>query len=449
MNSWVCVPSCPAWVKKAHVSGGRGPVELMIRGTYDLCKPGQLVPLSRRIRTRGREDAGRGREIETDTMRVMTRLRYALGLALALATGCVGSSAARADTFYQGKQLVVLVNFAQGGPTDAEGRLFARHIARLLGGNPAVIVQNMGGSNGAVAANWLAKAAAPDGLIVGYFSGIASLRALADPILSPDVARLSFVAAGPGFGVAYARTDIGGVIKKPADLMSKKDFWIGGLRADSDRDLRLRMQLDLLGIRHQYQTGFAAITDARQALQRGEIQMLLEPILAYRAVIEPGLVASGAALPMWLDPLDDGVTFQRSAEADNLPALTFTDVLLQARGELPKSDLFDAWRLVNQMGTLFQRILVTAPDTPGPALTALRNAMAQLADDTAFKEDALKSVKSVPAYLSDARTAALFSHIADPEPRLQTFLRKYIDAASPDATPPPPVPNEAPARATR
>ena len=407
------------------------------------------MPLSRGITDRGRFDAGGGRGIETNAMRVMTRFCHCLAMVVAMSLGLLGTTAVRAQAFYQGKQLVVLVNFEQGGPTDAEARLFARHIARLLGGNPAVVVQNMGGSNGAVAANWLAKAAAPDGLIVGFFSSIASLRALADPIISPDVARLSFVAAGSGFGVAYGRTDIGGPIRKPADLMSKKDFWIGGLRADSDRDLRLRMQLDLLGIRHHYQTGFAAITDARQALQRGEIQMLLEPIRAYRAVIEPGLVASGAALPLWLDPLDDGETFQRSAEADSLPALTFTDVLLQARGELPKSELFDAWRLVNQMGTLFQRILVTAPDTPGPALTALRNAMTRLGDDPLFKDDALKSVKMVPTYHADARTAALFSHIADPEPRLQAFLRKYIDAASPDAVSPPPPPGEVLPRATR
>ncbi len=388
--------------------------------------------------------------ISAATKRVVTCIFRLLTAMLLVGWAFVVPVAAQGETFFQGKQLVVLVNFAQGGPTDAEGRLFARHIARLLGGNPAVIVQNMGGSNGAVAANWLAKAAAPDGLIIGYFTGIASMRALAEPILSSDVARLSFIAAGPGFSVAYARSNIGGPIKKPADLLTRKNFWIGGLRVDSDRDLRLRMQLDLLGIPHLYQPGFAAISDARQAFQRGEIQMLLEPILAYRAAIEPGPVASGTAVPMWIDPLDDGEIFQRSTEADSIPALTFTDVLLQARGSFPNSDLFDAWRLVNQMGTLFQRLLVTAPDTPGPAVMALRNAVARLADDAAFKDDALRSVKMVPTYLSNAKTAALFSHIADPEPRLQEFLRKYIAAVSPDA---PQAPAAAapdlPTRATR
>jgi len=160
---------------------------------------------------------------------------------------------------------------------------------------------------------------------------------------------------------------------------------------------------------------------------------LLEPVPAYRASIEPSLVNNGIAMPLWLDPLDDGERFIRSPEADDLPALTFSDFLLQARGELPKSELFEAWRLVNQMGTVFQRVLVMAPGTPPEAIVAIRKAIDKFADDATFKEDALKSIKLVPNYLSNAKTAALFSRVADPEPSLQTFLRAYIDKVAPGA----------------
>ena len=387
------------------------------------------MPFSGRMTDRGSGIAIGAGGAESIAMRSLMGVRLIIALALSLAWPVLGL----ADTFYQGKQLVVLVNFAQGGPTDAEGRLLARHLARQIGGNPNVVVHDMSGSNGAVAANWLANAAAPDGLILGYFTGIASMRALGDPILSAAVAKLAFVAAGPGIAVAYARTDIGGGIKKPGDLLAKREFWVGGLRPDSDRDMRLRMQLDLLGIKHQYQTGFAGMADARQAFLRGEIQVLMEPITAYRAAIEPGPVNAGMAMPLWFDPLDDGETFTRSPEADNLPALIFTDILVQARGGLPTSALFDAWRLVNQMGTLFQRILVMAPGTPQPALAAVRKAIGRLADDPAFKEDAQKSIKLVPSYMADAKTEVLFRQITDPAPKMQSFLRAFIDQAGPDA----------------
>ena len=377
-------------------------------------------------------------------MRSLLGIRFALAL-VALLAGLVPG---RADNFYQGKQLVVLANFAPGGPTDAEARLIARNLARVVVGSPAVIVQNMGGANGAVAANWLANAAAPDGLILGYFSGIASMRALGDPILDANVAKLAFAAAGPGIAVAYGRSDIGGGIKKASDLIGKKDLWIGGLRPDSDRDIRLRMQLDLLGMKYNYQPGFASIADARQAFQRGEIQVLLEPITAYRTAIEPVLVDTGRALPLWLDPLDDGRAFTRSLEADNLPALTFTDLLVKVRGALPTSEMFEAWRLVNQMGTVFQRVLVMAPGAPQPAIDALRKAIGKLAEDPAFKEDALKSLKQVPSYLTDENTAVLFKRVADPEARLQAFLKKYIEQVDPaagrDKVPPLDTPRKAP-----
>jgi hypothetical protein len=369
-------------------------------------------------------------------MRLHQGMRVALSLMGLLAALVTGSTSGRANNFYQGKQLVVLVNFAPGGPTDAEARLLARNLARLIPGSPSVIVQNMAGSNGAVAANWLANAAAPDGLILGYFTGIAAMRALGDPILSENVAKLAFAAAGPGIAVTYGRTDIGGGIKKPADLLSKKDVWLGGLRIDSDRDIRLRMQLDLLGVKHNYLSGFPAISDARQAFQRGDIQILLEPITAYRASIEPSLVANGTAMPLWLDPLDDGETFIRSPEADNLPALTFSDVLLQKHGELPKSELFEAWRLVNQIGTLFQRVVVMAPGAPDAAVQAVQKAVARFAEDAGFREDALMSIKLVPSFLADSKTAALFRRVTDPEPRLQAFLHKYVDKVRPDAAAP-------------
>lgn len=329
--------------------------------------------------------------------------------------------------FYQGKQLVVLVNFSPGGPTDAEGRLLARHLPRLVGGNPTVVVTNMSGSNGALGANWLANAAAPDGLVLGYFTGIAPMRGLGEPMLSEGVSKHAFVAAGPGISVTYARTDLGGGIKKAADLLKVRELWVGGVAPDNDRDIRMRMQLDLLGIKHQYQTGFAGTADARVAFQRGDIQMFMEPLPTYRAAIESGPVSAGAALPIWIDPIDDGKAFYRSNEADGIPALTFTDSLVAFKGTLPNSQLFDAYRLVNQMGTLFQRILVLAPGAPPAAVTALRSALNKLRTDAEFGADAMKSLKFVPTFLADEATERQFKSVVEPEPAMQAFIRAYVE----------------------
>jgi tripartite-type tricarboxylate transporter receptor subunit TctC len=38
--------------------------------------------------------------------------------------------------FYQGKTVTFFINFSAGGPTDIEGRIVARHLARHIAGNP-------------------------------------------------------------------------------------------------------------------------------------------------------------------------------------------------------------------------------------------------------------------------------------------------------------------------
>ena len=82
------------------------------------------------------------------------------------------------DAFYKGKRLTVLVNYAPGGSTDAEARVFVRHIGRVLEGQPAVIIQNMEGAGGFVGAKYVGEVAPRDGTVAGYFTATAFLAAL-------------------------------------------------------------------------------------------------------------------------------------------------------------------------------------------------------------------------------------------------------------------------------
>ena len=54
--------------------------------------------------------------------------------ALVLAVLATGADAN--EPFYKGKRLILLINFAAGGPADIEGRIFARHFARHIDGVP-------------------------------------------------------------------------------------------------------------------------------------------------------------------------------------------------------------------------------------------------------------------------------------------------------------------------
>ena len=346
---------------------------------------------------------------------------------VAIAACFAFSPPAAATDFYQGKTLAMLVNFTAGGPTDVEARLVARHLNRHIPGNPAIVVRNMAGAGGAIGTNWLGEIAPQDGLNLGYLTGAASKAAVGDTSMRIDITRLAFIAGGPGVSVAYVRTDVPPGLKVPADIMKAKDFWAGGLSADSDKDIRERMQLDLLGVRYKYITGYPGSAEARLALQRNELQMYPESMPTYRATIEAGIVKTGEAIPLWHDPLDDGEKFTASPDADGIPAKTFTDFLIEQKGALPKSELFDAFRLINSVGTVFLRVILMPPGTPKEAVSVMKTALADLVTDPAYREDALKTMKFVPTFVVDEKTEQLFRKKLSPDPKLRAFIQDYVE----------------------
>src|SRR5215510_16274449 len=92
--------------------------------------------------------------------------------ALLAAIGTLGVSTATAqEPFYKGKRLTMLINFAAGGPTDIEGRIFAKYLVKHIDGNPNIVTQNLDGAGGLTGAAYLGEVAARDGTYFGYLTG--------------------------------------------------------------------------------------------------------------------------------------------------------------------------------------------------------------------------------------------------------------------------------------
>jgi tripartite-type tricarboxylate transporter receptor subunit TctC len=101
-------------------------------------------------------------------------LRAALGLLAAVLPAACGSfepsgAESGASDFYRGKTVSIIVGSGAGGGFDTTARLVARHIARHIPGAPTVIVVNMPGGGGLVAANHVFSAAPKDGTAIGLF----------------------------------------------------------------------------------------------------------------------------------------------------------------------------------------------------------------------------------------------------------------------------------------
>jgi tripartite-type tricarboxylate transporter receptor subunit TctC len=354
------------------------------------------------------------------TRKLCTALLFCAGLLV-----LCGTTATAAD-YYQGKRLTVLVNYAAGGPTDIEARLFARHLAKYIGGKPTMIVQNMDGGGGLIAANYLGEVGPKDGTMVGYFTGTAWAGISQANAFHADYKTYEFVAYEPGTTVYFMRADVPPGMKRPEDIVKAKGLIAGGLGANNSKDLLIRLTLDMLGMPYRYITGYQSSTRARHALEQGEINLYSESPPSYRAVIAPSLVKSGEVMPLWYDPGWNGESFSVPKQVADLPLMSFPDLYKKIKGTTPSGKLWEAYLSILTVNSGMQRLIVLPPKAPKAALDALQTAVLKLNDDKEFAQDADKAVGFVPEYVAGPNTGNQVRKALTTHPEIQAFLDDYI-----------------------
>ena len=359
----------------------------------------------------------------------MTGIARAIRFCLAALSVAVADPAFAAD-YYAGRRLVVLINYAAGGPADIEGRIFAKHFGRHIAGSPTVIVQNMDGAAGMVGANYMGEIAPKDGTMLGMLTASSWQFALDDGKARVDYKTYEYVGTQQSTTVYFMRSDVKPGIKAPADLANAQGLVVGGLGADSTKDLLLRLTLDLLGHKYKYVTGYRGSNAARLALQQGEINFYSESPPSYRSLVEPGLVAKGEAIGVFYDPSWDGRSLTRSSQVDGLPMPSFPELYKQIKGTEPSGKLWQHYLTILALNGELFRIAVLAPGTPKAAVDALRAGMTRLATDKEFAEDANKAFGYVPSYFAGPDTNERVRAALNTTPEMKAFVAEYVAAGS-------------------
>ena len=124
----------------------------------------------------------------------MSKRLVALTTAAILIAAGIGG--ARAQSFYEGKTIRLVVGFAPGGGFDTYARVLSRHVGRHSPGNPTLVVENMTGAGSLISANHLYRVAKPDGLTIGHFNGALFLgQALGQPGIEFDARKFELIGA--------------------------------------------------------------------------------------------------------------------------------------------------------------------------------------------------------------------------------------------------------------
>src|SRR5215510_5385780 len=127
--------------------------------------------------------------------RAMRMLRF-LVLPILFVFTCAPAAADAVADFYRGKQIRVILRTLPATDYDSYSRLIARFMGKHIPGNPSMIVVNMTGGGGIIAANYMAEVAPRDGTVIGIVSqGLAADQALGQsPQLKANLREFNWIA---------------------------------------------------------------------------------------------------------------------------------------------------------------------------------------------------------------------------------------------------------------
>jgi tripartite-type tricarboxylate transporter receptor subunit TctC len=203
---------------------------------------------------------------------------------LSAVLGATGQLAYGAAPFYEGKAIRIIVGTSPGGGYDTYTRVIARHFGKYIPGNPTIIVDNMPGAGGLVAANHLFKVAKPDGLTVGHFVGGQFLQQLLGrPGIEFDALKFEYIGvpAQDNFVFGVAKTT--GITSAEQWLAAKTAVKFGAIAAgDGTYDTSKVVEV-ALGLPIQIVSGYKGTAPIRLAFNSGEVGGLSNSWQSFRS----------------------------------------------------------------------------------------------------------------------------------------------------------------------
>jgi tripartite-type tricarboxylate transporter receptor subunit TctC len=294
--------------------------------------------------------------------------------------------------FYAGKTVNVIAGFAPGGTIDIRARLFGRHLSKYLPGNPSVVVQNMVGAGGLVAANYTFSVAKPDGLTLLHFpsSTVMNTFLTAKANVKYDIRQVPIIWLGSDSWLTVINPNTTG-LKRAEDLLkTATQLRVGGSGVSSLRSLRPKLALELFGVDHTWVNGYKGSSDLLLAFEKGEIHLFEDPQDGYKANIQPREKSGNAAILWQTGIIGTDESFTRSKLLPQVP--TLDEVLPKDKKSGAR---WQAWKAA-VIPQAFQYSVGLHPDTPRDRIKALSDAFAKMTQDADFRSEFTNALGEPP-----------------------------------------------------
>jgi tripartite-type tricarboxylate transporter receptor subunit TctC len=335
--------------------------------------------------------------------------RRALAIFAAVFVACTGSAVAdEVADFYKGRTVSVVVGHETGTGFDLYSRVLARHLGRHIPGHPNIVVQNMVGASGLVAANWLYNIAPRDGTVLTTFVHTAAFEPLyGNSAAKFDPARLTWIGnMDEGIGTCGVSKSSG--VRTVEDMATRETIF-GATGATGPLGKYALAVRNLLGAKIKLVSGYQGSASVKLAINRGEVNGIC------------GLSLSSVN-SQWRDDVDAG-NFKVILQLSGKPHVMLPDV--------PHVDAYAKTDEERQVfGLIFGvqalgRFYVSPPAMPAVRLQALRSAFMATATDPDFLADAAKmQIDIVPATGTEVET--FIARVAASSPAVVERARRAI-----------------------
>jgi tripartite-type tricarboxylate transporter receptor subunit TctC len=302
----------------------------------------------------------------------MPRAMKWVGLALVALWSASASGAGQQPIspaqFYHQTGLTLVVASGAGGGYDVYSRVLATHMSDHLPGKPNILVENMPGAAGLVAANWAYNQAPKDGSqMVATYSALMDSNLLGNAKAHFDIRKFDWIgsiASSPLICVTWGTSpyhDIRQMIGKRVTASAT-----GRTAKSATMPLVLK---EALGVEFKVISGYST-DDATLALERGEVD----------AICGIGYSTLKASHPDWIN--DHRVHIIAQIGLERLPELVgVPNVLDLVQGRI--RDILEYGAILEDMG----RPYLAPPGTPADRLQALRSGFDATMKDPAFIAD--------------------------------------------------------------
>src|SRR3954468_19783191 len=328
------------------------------------------------------------------------RMNAARIIALTFLTMTTSGTSSRADDFYQGKTLSLVVGYTAGGGYDINARLISRHFGRHIPGNPNVVVVNMPGAGSLRSVEHLERHAPRDGTVINMFDYTQITNSLLTPDKVPvDFRKFKWIGSvAQDLAVCYVWHTVNA--RTIADMQRMPQIHMGRTNVGTSSDTQQKILRKLFNVNVHSVAGYAGSAEAFIAVERGELE---------------GGCMTWASLPAaWISGSKiTPIMRVTSATAPDLPASVPSafDLLSNERDQ-------KILRVLPAPGDI-GKPLVAQVSVPQDRVQILRTAFAAMVKDPAFLADAEKTRQVVSPTLGDAAVKLLDEIYSSPEDIIQ------------------------------